>query len=487
MSVFRGSKPSNSSLSRPVAARGDAPRVSAAATAVEQPFPAAVAAPRTPSAPAVGAKFEDGNSQIRRLGFYFALAFIFNRFSFLHETVTAVGGVDLHLITVIGIPTVLLGLISGAIPRTLQSRTAYYWLAFAFWLALATPFSSWRGGSAALVAGYFKAELPMLFVIGGMIVTWREFRALMLTIALAAVFNIFVIRFFAAADDGGGRLRIDFGSIANSNDLVAHLLFVLPFLLFVVLAKDSSTFRKVASAVLVFAGLYLASKSASRGGLIAFGAVCCLVLLRGTVRQRLIFLAAAGGLIVLSVATLPRQVLTRYATLFGGSSSEDQEAEDSQRTRTYLFKSSVAYTLEHPLFGVGPGEFSDYEGNQSRAQGKHGAWAVTHNAYTQASSEAGIPAFLFVLAGIVSTFLTLNRVYQAARKRGFRDLAAASYCLQISLVGFSVGIIFLALVYTVYLPAMAGVAIALNSVAQSEFARATPGKIPPRQIQPRTV
>lgn len=426
---------------------------------------------------------EEGGS-IRKIGFYFALAFVFARFSFVHEILSYFSGFDLHLITLVGVPAVILVVIGGGIRRTLVSRTAFYWLAFALWLVLATPFSSWRGGSAGLVSGYLKAELPMLFIVAGMVTTWREFRLLLGAVSLAAIFNVVNGRLFQAPDDGGGRLRLDFGSIANANDFVAHLLFVLPFLLFFAMSADSSRLRKLVSWVMILGGLFLVSRSASRGGLVAFAAVCCFVVFRGSVRQRIGFVAGVSVLLAISVVVLPSQVLVRYATLFSNrAAQEDSEAADSQRARTYLLKSSLADTFQHPLFGVGPGEFSDYEGGKSRALGEHGVWAVTHNAYTQASSECGIPALLFALAGIFSTFFTLNRIYRAARgNHAFRGLALASYCLQISLIGYCVAIIFLALMYTLYLPAIAGFSIALESVARSEFARIGKTQIPLRSV-----
>ncbi len=371
--------------------------------------------------------------------------------------------------------------ISGAIQRTLRSPIALWWLAFAIWLVLATPFSSWRSGSLGLVLGYYKAQVPVMFVIGGLISTWREFRAMMITLALAAAVNVFSGRFFEVANSSGGRLQLEFGSIANSNDFVAHLFFVLPFLAYIVLEGKKSWLIKGTAVFLAFSGLYFAARSASRGGLIAFASVCAFVMLRGRLNQRILFSAAALLLVVIGVATLPSAVLVRYATLFGGSANSDQEAVDSQRARTYLLKSSIGYTLEHPIFGVGPGEFSDVEGGEAHARGQRGAWQVTHNAYTQASSEAGIPALFFVLAGIISTFLGLNRIYREA-KDARRDITAAAYCLQISLIGFSVAIIFLALVYTMYLPALAGLTVALQNVWKTERAR-----LKPAQIQPRTL
>jgi O-antigen ligase len=134
-------------------------------------------------------------------------------------------------------------------------------------------------------------------------------------------------------------------------------------------------------------------------------------------------------------------------------------------------KSSIQFTFQHPIFGVGPGEFSDYEAEVAKTAGKKGAWQVTHNAYTQVSSEAGIPALLFFLAAIFMSFRTFGRVYQVARNRpGLRSMAVACFCCQLSLVGFCTATVFLSLAYTMYLPTMSGLALAFSRSLDRELA-----------------
>jgi len=163
-------------------------------------------------------------------------------------------------------------------------------------------------------------------------------------------------------------------------------------------------------------------------------------------------------------------MLQRYATLFTND-SDDQEAVQSTAARTYLLKSSIQFTMQHPIFGVGPGEFSDYEAAFAKNKGKRPAWLVTHNAYTQVSSEAGIPALLFFLTAVVLSFRTFGRVQRAARSRPqLRSMALACFCCQLSLVGFCTAIIFLSLAYTMYLPTMSGLALAFSRSLERELA-----------------
>jgi O-antigen ligase len=217
-------------------------------------------------------------------------------------------------------------------------------------------------------------------------------------------------------------------------------------------------------------GLYYCASTGSRGGLVAFAAVCAFTMIRAPGRVRIGALAAAAVMSLLLLAVLPQSLLHRYATLFTND-SDDIEAIQSTATRTRLLESSIRFTLQHPLLGVGPGEFSDYEAKVAKSEGIKAAWQVTHNAYTQVASEVGIPALLFYLAGIVMTFRTFGKLYRAARYRPkLRSMAMACFCCQLSMVGFCTATIFLSLAYTMYLPTMSGLALALSRSLDRELA-----------------
>jgi len=237
----------------------------------------------------------------------------------------------------------------------------------------------------------------------------------------------------------------------------------------VVLTAEGNWLKRFGGITIIAYGLYLALAAGSRGGLVAFVVMSGFVMIRASWVQRIGFVVAFFLVTILAVAVLPQHIRTRYSTIFSDDHA-DQEAVDSKAARTYLLKSSISFTLQHPLFGIGPGEFSDYEGHTARESGKHGAWQVSHNTYTQVSSEAGIPALLFMLGALVSTYRILNKVYSESRYRTeYRSIAMAALCLQISMVAFCITIFFLSLAYNFYLLALSGIAIALSSAAQAEF------------------
>jgi O-antigen ligase len=135
-----------------------------------------------------------------------------------------------------------------------------------------------------------------------------------------------------------------------------------------------------------------------------------------------------------------------------------------------LFQQSVTYTLQHPLFGVGPDQFANFEGHDRTSQGQQGLWHATHSSFTQVSSECGIPALIFFLCGIGSAVVLVARVYRQARRKAYKDLANASLCYLASMAGFLGALTFLSGAYTFELPAMVGLGIAISMGASREMA-----------------
>jgi O-antigen ligase len=88
----------------------------------------------------------------------------------------------------------------------------------------------------------------------------------------------------------------------------------------------------------------------------------------------------------------------------------------------------------------------------------------------QVASECGIPALLLFIGGIVFAFLLLNSTWRQARQRpDCKDIAAASFHVMLAMVAFCTAIFFLSFAYFFYLPALAGLAIALDRTARAEF------------------
>jgi len=429
------------------------------------------------------------------LGFYFGLAFVFLRFSMLHESITILTHINTYLALLTGTPAIVLSIAGGGLARVWQSRIGKFWLVFLGFLIASVPFASWRGEAAGMVIAYLKADFPVLFIVGGMILTWKEFKMLMGSLALSGVCTLAMEKMFSNAEDG--RLSLSGGTIANSNDYAAHLLMLLPFMLWVILIPAARIYKAIFLG-LIFAALFVDLKAGSRGALLGLGVGFLIVLLRGSGALRFT-LAIAGPLALLACfSLLPASVLFRYSGLFSDqapavSAKEDTTgAADSSSARRYLLNKSLEYTFSHPLFGVGAGGFSSFEGGMSRAAGKHGQWQETHNAYTEISSEVGIPAAFCYIGAILYSLFSLNKIISAARRIKAPAVVATAFCCLLSIAMMATCLAFLTLGFKFYMPALTAMAIALDRILRLEFMNPAPvpasqpvamTRIPARGIQ----
>jgi O-antigen ligase len=395
---------------------------------------------------------------IESVGFICALALIFLRFSALPEVIGSLTGVNTYVLYLFGPVAVLAVLATGGIRRVFSENTVRYWLWFTLWMILAVPFSSWKGGSFDHVLIYVRTSFIPLVTTAALARNWADCRKIIYAVAAAAVFNMATAYLFQS---GGSRLTFAVASsLGNSNDLAAHLLLVLPFVLFIALKpRTSLVFRLLSTAAVAF-GIFQIFRTASRGAFIAILLTTVFVIARGTVRQKVAVGACAVVAFVFLTVLLPPYTWERLMTFSGGSGA-NEEALASSEDRQYLLKKSITYTLENPFFGVGPGQFASFEGNSMLKAGHHGLWHEAHNSYTQISSGCGIPALLFYLAAAISTFGLLGKIRKKVRGAYRQEILTASYCLNIALFAYSSAILFVNFGYRYELPAVSGLVVAM--------------------------
>lgn len=414
----------------------------------------------------------------RNLVLFFGLCIIFIRFSMIHQVLAYLVKVNLYLLYVFGAPAILAVLMSGGFVRVLKYRTAIYWVLFAAWVVAAVPFSTWKGGSAALVSVFLRTELIMMFIIGGVAVNRRDVRKLLYAVALGCVVNLFVSKIFGSVDVND-RVNLGIiGAVANSNDFAGHLIFVLPFLLWVAITAKN-VIRLLAIGGLGW-GVYLLLASGSRGAGVALVVGILFALLVASGKQRIMFLAATPILLAIAISLVPHKALQRIVSFSSSEANSSEEALLSSQIRQKLLQDSIKDMLQHPIFGVGPGQFSENEGIASRSGQGPGLWFQTHNSLTQVGSECGLPALLFYLLAIGSAYLQLTRTGRKIRDiPELADMTAAVFCMRLSLVSFFTAVLFLNFGYFFYLPAMSGMAIILDLAVENALKTRIPAPAAP--------
>jgi O-antigen ligase len=404
---------------------------------------------------------------LRKLAFRAGLAMLFVMVAVMPELLAAILHVNTYILYIVAPPAIFGAVFTGGLGRTLRYRPAQLWLGFFCCMLISIPFSSWMGDSVTGVKSYAEFSLPLLFIIGGLTLNFREVRSTFYAIGAGGLIVISAARLFATEENGRIDMANASGTIGNSNDLASHLILVLPFLLFIAMDRRRAAVIRYSMIVPATYALWVIFGTASRGAMIALAVSFLFVLFRGSARQRVAALAVGGILIVAIPIMLHGNAADRLGSMFGG---EHEEAKESGDARSYLLKQSLIYTMQHPIFGVGFRQFANYEGRVSLAAGKTGNWHETHNSFTEVSSELGIPAVLFFVLAIGSAFLSVNRVYRKARREGYPEIASAGFCYLLSMVGYVVSITFLSNAYRFYLPAMIGLAIALSTTAEREMA-----------------
>jgi O-antigen ligase len=195
----------------------------------------------------------------------------------------------------------------------------------------------------------------------------------------------------------------------------------------------------------------------SRGGFL--GLVCASFLMLWKLvgrRNRLTLVVLTAVLAAAFVAVVPSGYGSR---LF---SAVDTKLDTGSVTARYdLLERSLYVTLYHPLTGVGIGNFPTVS---IRDQ-------VTHNAYTQVSAEAGIPAMLVYILFLLAPLKRLRRVERETERPAGRGRRSRHYylavALQASLIGYMVSSFFASVAFQWYGYYLIGYAFCLARLSQS--------------------
>jgi hypothetical protein len=190
---------------------------------------------------------------------------------------------------------------------------------------------------------------------------------------------------------------------------------------------------------------------------------------------------------------MPSYVRERYLTIFSIDAPADNQlntgaASDlgrlqgdvgSSEERKRLLIESINLTLEHPLVGVGPGNFQTAVYDEAKAKGiRHNVWMATHNSYTQMSSETGFPGFILLICLIGVSLKSLSMVLRGARPQsGKPDPAvyAVAKSLLLSLVVICVCVFFLAVAYDFTIYVWCGLTAGLRRVYEQNQSRIADG------------
>jgi O-antigen ligase len=382
------------------------------------------------------------------------------------------GRAYLSLVAGIALPLACLG--TGSVLRGIGPSVGKWWLAFIAWAVLSIPFSSWPGGTVAVIREFLTKNALIYLYATASAITVRQCRTLFYVNAFGGLTVILASIVFG--DASSGRLLIpDSIFFDNSNDLALQLLISASFLGFMLFS--SRKLVKVVGAVLFAMALLYSFKTASRANLLSIA--FCFVGAVFVSRQRMKLLALGVVLAIVAALLIPSSQWARmvYVVVDSGSDKSAEEMDrdgdlGSQVERTYLLKRSLMDTLENPIFGIGAGQFANNLWAESKTTGARALSLGTHNTYTQVSSEMGLPALMFYLL-ILFGSLNLNRVLykKTAGVPEMRDVSNMAFCLFLGTLAYASSTFFHHVAYGRQLPTLSGMSAALWLAANEKLKR----------------
>jgi len=376
--------------------------------------------------------------------------------------------------------TALASLFSGHLLQALQYRVSKLLLLFTGVLIVSSAFSVWRGGSVELITSVWFKSLLVYVLIVSLIQSWRHSAQLARTMAWSI--GVLSVLSYIYANGESGRFFLKEGKLSNPNDLAQALLLGLPFLM--MLFSQSATLaptRIVSFFLIGILGIDLLH-TGSRGAMVS--AALCLPVVIATSSSKVKIGTALVLVAILASGTLAFSpaLRARYLTFFDSTVDEDTSEQTarvseiavaSAMSRREVLLESVKVTFLHPILGVGPGMFAESREREAARQGKHAVFLLTHNTYTQVSSECGIPALVIFVAILVYTFRTATRIHRLSSKRPepyMKTIAATASALRYSALAYATTSLFLSVAYQALLPTLAGMVVALEYSVARELA-----------------
>jgi O-antigen ligase len=339
------------------------------------------------------------------------------------------------------------------------------------WYIAGVPFAIWRGGSFLILTHVWLKTLTIFFLLTQTLVTLERIRKVL----WAIIFSELVVTSLSIVQPSdamwnGERLRGMNLGILGWNFLGIAAAVTIPYIaaLFI---TERSTLKMGLLATTFLSTTWMLVLTASRSGIldVLFSTgLTSLLVLRGSSRGKLIGVALTLALLV-AVSMAPEVFWQRLETLRTSSdismSPVMASAQESEQDRLSLLTRSIQYTLEHPIFGLGLGNFGVTSGTQL---GRPSAWESTHNTFTQISSEAGIPALLLFMGLLIAVLRAIKRVSNRfTQSSGDVELNLMARATVASLLSFAFGAFFANLAYEYYFFYPVAIAVGIQHIART--------------------
>ncbi|HEY8057030.1 MAG TPA: O-antigen ligase family protein [Terriglobales bacterium] len=226
------------------------------------------------------------------------------------------------------------------------------------------------------------------------------------------------------------------GALGDPNFLAMVMVAALPLAAVEVLEVRAGWLRRWLGLGVLGLGLGATLFTYSRAAALGVGLLFAVLVVWHPRRQWVV--GAAVGAVLLATAIAPRSLWGRMATLVENSlAAPGQQMTDSSfRSRRHEMYTGVLMFLDHPLLGVGPGNYEVNYLHYSARAGLSGEDTVRdpHSLYVQIAAETGVAGVVVFVWLLAAALALLERARRRARRAGARNFAAWLVACQLSLV-----------------------------------------------------
>jgi O-antigen ligase len=299
-----------------------------------------------------------------------------------------------ELAAIAGILGLVFGRLSRGLTISIVTPEVIAMLAFGAAMLVGIPFSFWPGGSVATFTDiYMKVLLIFVLMVNTIDRPRRLDQIVWLIVCCAGYIAARAVFDYARGVNlvEGNRVGGAVGGIfGNPNDLALNMVVFLPFA--VVWGFRRSGPFLLRGAALFAAACMLATIvfTRSRGGSLGLVAMLVVLVIR-SYRVRPAIPLTLALLLIVGLPLTPSSFWVRMSSIF----DQTQDATGSRQARKDLMIEGLHVYLEHPVFGIGVGQFINYDPADRKE-----AWNVTHNAPLQVAAElgtVGLIPFLYLI------------------------------------------------------------------------------------------
>jgi putative inorganic carbon (HCO3(-)) transporter len=324
--------------------------------------------------------------------------------------------------------------------------------------SLLSPYSDW---CMIWWQGFAKVSLITILIVS-LVNTEERLRLTLVVIAFALGFEG-VKQGLAYLILGIQGPNLNALEILGDNNGVAVGMLMLAAILLALLQATPKLWQKSMYAVMLIGVVFRSLTTYSRGGLLAFAAMCGMYWARSRHRVRTAIMV--GGLALLLLPLLPEEYWRRMETL----TTERDTMDSSAGGRLHFWETALEMANDHPLLGVGTMGFQRAYDEYDTSAGRYGQNRAVHSTWFGVLADQGYVGLVMLVSLVVWAFLAAGRARALARGVPGREAVFAyAAALQTALVTAIVGGSFLSYHYVEILWHFVGLSFAVHAIAKRQ-------------------